>query len=121
MKDKVLQLLGRLNELEEALANAGAFENKVAYREMTQEHAYISEIKSVWDERVRVALNLEEDQALLKSESEEELVALLKEEVPRLEARLSELDAKLENLLVPPDPDDSRSVIMEIRAGTGGD
>lgn len=121
MEDKILKMMARLNELEELLANPKAFEDQKSYREMTQEHAYISEIKVVADERKSVSKNLSEDKELLKTEEDEELKSLLKDEIAQLETRLVLLDAQLENLLVPPDPDDSRSVIVELRAGTGGD
>ncbi len=121
MKEKVLQLLTRLHELEEQLASPEAFQDPKAYRELTQEHSYLSEIKATSLEIDQTEKNLEESKALLKTEKDEEMLALLREEVAACEIRLNTLHLKLETLLVPPDPNDSRNVIVEIRAGTGGD
>lgn len=121
MKNKVDRLLARFSEVEEALAQPGVFDDPKKYRELTQEHSYLSEVKAVWDDLQKFQKQLEEDRALLKSESDKELRAMLEEEIPALEEQITEGEARLETLLVPPDPDDSRNVIMEIRAGTGGD
>lgn len=121
MKAKIESLLIRLSEVEEALANPAAFQDQKAYRELTQEHAYLSEVKRFWDEKQRDEKSLEENKALLKVEKDEEMSQLFREEISALEARLETLSIKLEHLLIPPDPNDSRNVIVEIRAGTGGD
>ena len=121
MKNKVARLLARFSEVEEALAEPTIFDQPKKYRELTQEHSYLSEIKSAWEELQKYSTQLEDDRALLKTESDQELCAMLEEEIPALEEKVSQCERALETLLVPPDPDDSRNVIMEIRAGTGGD
>ena len=121
LADKVRKLLDRLPELEEALAKPDAFENQKLYRELTQEHAYVSEIKGVWSELERAKKGLKENQGLLKAEKDAEMRAFIQEEIEALESRLPSLESKLETLLVPPDPNDNRNVIVELRAGTGGD
>lgn len=121
MKNKIAKLIERFSEVEEALAQPDVFEDPKKYRELTQEHSYLSEVKTVWEELEKVRKNLEEDRSLIKSETDHEMLALLEEEIPILEEKLSSLESKVEALLVPPDPDDDRNVIMEIRAGTGGD
>jgi peptide chain release factor 1 len=121
VNNKVVRLLARLCEVEEALAQPGIFDQPKKYRELTQEHSYLSEIKAVWDELEKFRKQLEDDRLLLKSETDKEIRSLLEEEIPSLEEKVAFLSNRLETLLVPPDPDDSRNVIMEIRAGTGGD
>lgn len=121
MKNKVNQLLVRLIEVEEALAQPSVFDEKNKYRALTQEHSYLNAIKSAWDEYSASSKQLEENRLLLSSESDVEMRALLEEEIPLLENKVSALEKAVESLLVPPDPDDNRNVIMEIRAGTGGD
>ncbi len=121
MENKVAQLLARLAEVEEALAQPGAFEDPKKYRELTQEHNSLSKLKSVWDDLSRSRKQLEDDRSLLESEKDPEIRSLLEEELPLLEQKVATLESALETLLVPPDPEDSRNVIMEIRAGTGGD
>lgn len=121
MDNKVAQLLTRLAEVEEALAQPGVFDEPKKYRELTQEHNSLSKLKAAWDELVKRRKQLEDDRSLLDTENDPEIRALLADEIPALETKVAELENSLETLLVPPDPNDSRNVIMEIRAGTGGD
>ncbi len=121
MDKKVAQFLARLAEVEEALAQPGVFDEPKKYRELTQEHNFLSKLKTVWDELVKCRKQLEDDRSLLYTEKDPEICALLSEEIPSLEEKIAGLENSLEILLVPPDPNDSRNVIMEIRAGTGGD
>lgn len=121
MEKKVSELLRRFSEVEEALASPDVFNDPKAYRELTQEHSYLSDVKSAADELFAVRKALSENKELYQSEKDKEMRAFLEEEIDALEARLPSLETKLETLLVPPDPDDDRNVIMELRAGTGGD
>ncbi len=121
MKDKIAKLLSRFDEVEQALAKPDAFEDAKAYRELTREHSYLGAIKSVATELERARKALAENQDLFQSEKDAEMQELLKEEITSLETSIPELEAKLETLLVPPDPTDDCGIIMELRAGTGGD
>ncbi len=121
MKTKVARLLSRFSEVEEALADPNVFDDPKKYRELTQEHSYLSEIKSAADALEKYEKQLNDNRTLLKTEQDLEICALIEEEIPGLEEKVATCEKTLETLLVPPDPDDSRNVIMEIRAGTGGD
>lgn len=121
MEDRIRKLLDRLDEVEGLLGKPEAVVDQKEYRALTQEHAYLLEIKEVWEEYQKFHKQLIENQTLLRSETEPELVTLLKEEIQILEQSLPQIKKNLENLLVPPDPLDSRNVILEVRAGTGGD
>jgi peptide chain release factor 1 len=121
LEKKITELLQRFSEVEEALANPEVFNNPKAYRELTQEHAYLSEVKSVADDLLAARKALNENKEIYLSEKDKEMRAFLEEEIDQLEASIPSLETKLETLLVPPDPDDDRNVILELRAGTGGD
>ena len=121
MKNKVQQLLARFFELEEKLGHPEIFNDQKQYRALTQEHAYLLEVKNFWDESERLKKQFADNQELLKSEADPSFAEILKEDCVQLEKRLAELQTKLENLLVPPDPNDHRTSILELRAGTGGD
>jgi len=121
MKDRIRKLLEQFDEIEELLGKPEAVADQKEYRTLTQEHAYLLEIKEAWEEFQKLQKQLAEDQTLLRSETEPELITLLREEIQILEQSLQKIQKKLENLLVPPDPLDSRNVILEVRAGTGGD
>ncbi len=121
MKKKVLQLLSRLTEVEQQLGMPEIFGDQKLYRSLTQEHAYLHEVRTMWDESERLRKQLLDNQELLKTEGDPTFAEVLQEDCLYLEARLVELQAKLENLLVPPDPNDSKNTILELRAGTGGE
>lgn len=121
MKDKVQRLLARLAEVEELLGHPETLFDQKLYRELTQEHSQLSELKEAWDEFQSAQKELDQDRILLASEQDPEMVVLLKEEIMNLEIDIAALQKQIETLLVPPDPRDSRNIILELRAGTGGD
>lgn len=122
VQKKVEELLTRLSEVEKQLGQSDVLEDQKAYRTLTQEHAYLTDVKEAWKELERVERELTESQELLKAEEEgTEFSIMLQEELAKLEARQHELTKKVEVLLVPPDPNDHRNTIIELRAGTGGD
>ncbi len=121
IEKKLAKLLNRLTEVEVALAEPNAFEDTNRYRSLTQEHSYLADIQSVVLDLEKERKAVQENKELLLEEKDGEMIALLKEEIASGQALIPKLENKLETLLVPPDPDDSRTIIMELRAGTGGD
>ncbi len=121
MEKKILQLLSRLNEVETLLGEPTVFNDAKKYRSLTQEHSYLRELKTVWDEKITAEKQLGENQEMLKAEKDPDFTQVLKEEIALLEARLPQLQVDLEKLLIPPDINDNRATILELRAGTGGD
>ncbi len=121
MKDKVQRLLARLREVEELLGHPEMLLDQKRYRELTQEHSQLSELKDAWDHLLSAEKQLEENRSLLTTEQDLEMIVLLKEEISRLELDSEVTKKRVETLLVPPDPRDSRNIILELRAGTGGD
>jgi peptide chain release factor 1 len=121
MNNKVEKLLSRLHEVEEKLGHSEVFNDQKQYRLLTQEHSHLLEVKSVWEETERLKKQLLDNKELLSAETDEAFAEILREDTAAIENRLIELQGRLDNLLVPPDPNDSRNVILELRAGTGGD
>lgn len=121
MENKIRSLFARLQEVEAVLGHPEVFNDQKKYRTLTQEHAYLSEVKSVWDAIHRAQAQLKDNKELLSSEKDADFALVLREDIQLLENSISDLQKKLENLLVPPDPNDSRNTILELRAGTGGD
>lgn len=121
MQAKVERLLERLKIVEEQLGSSEVFSDQKAYRELTQEHSYLLKVKELTDYISKISLQIVESENLLISEKDPELISLIKEEIVHLQNQLALSQKNLQNLLVPPDPKDSRNIIMEIRAGTGGD
>jgi len=121
MISKVQQLLERLHEVEGLLGIPETLSDQKVYRQLTQEHAHLSELKEAHERIVSIEKQLAENKKLLNSETDPEMVQMLREEIARLDASLPVAQKELETLLVPPDPRDSRAILLELRAGTGGD
>lgn len=121
MEKAIEKLLSRFAEVEAKLSALSSFDNQRAYRELTQEHAYLSAVKTTWESLQQQKKQLADNKTLLEQESDPEFIAILKEDSLALESAALQQEAHLENLLIPPDPNDSRNVILELRAGTGGE
>jgi peptide chain release factor 1 len=121
MEKKIRELLLRLEEVEALLGKEGAFGDKKSYKELAQEHSYLNEIKEEWQKVEELKRQLQDSQKLLKEEKDFAFSEIIREEIGSLEASIEEQKKKLSDLLIPPDPRDNRSVILEVRAGTGGD
>lgn len=121
MEKKIEQLLARFTVVEQELAKPDAFEDPKSYQELTREHSYLSQVKGAFEQLDSSRRALAQNKELYPTETDPEMRALLEEEIASLEKSLPQLQDRLETLLVPPDPDDDRNVILELRAGTGGD
>lgn len=121
MEQRIAKLLKRFEEVEKLLGQPATLSDQKVYKGLTQEHSYLSAIKEEWEHYQKLQYQLKEDKELIRNESDEELKQMLREEIDSLEEEIPASKAKVEALLVPPDPNDSRNTIMEIRAGTGGD
>jgi peptide chain release factor 1 len=121
MEKKIQQLLSRLPVIEAALSAEESLNDRKKYRALTQEHAYLSSLKSTYLTLKDVEKQLAEAHDLTKMEKDPSFLQLLTEEIDRLQKTQTTLSKQLEELLIPPDPDDSRNIILELRAGTGGE
>jgi len=119
--DKLEQVERRYDELERFMADPEIAADYNRLREYTQERASIAEVVDTCRQTKSVAKQLQETRILLDEETDEEMRALARQEIAGLEAREVELRDKLRLLLIPKDPHDERNVIVEIRAGAGGD
>jgi peptide chain release factor 1 len=118
MLEKLAGIEAHYDELNRRMADPEIAADYSKVADLAKERSGLEEIVSAYREYKSVHAELADAQALLESE---EMRDLAEEEVPRLEARQQELEARLLQLLLPKDPRDERSVIVEIRAGTGGD
>jgi peptide chain release factor 1 len=121
MEEQLGKLLKRFEKVEELLGQPDVLSNQQHYRELAQEHAYLAEVKDQWQLVRSLKKQLEENLLLQKAEKDPEFLEVIKEEISSLESQIARSQHKLETLLIPPDPRDSRNVILELRAGTGGD
>jgi peptide chain release factor 1 len=110
----------RYQELEGLLSDAQVASKQGLYQKYAKEHSDLTALVEIIRQYEKIKLRLAENQELL-AESDEELRAMAKEEIPLLQQELSDLEGKITVLLLPKDPNDDKNVFLEIRAGTGGD
>lgn len=110
----------RYGQLEALLSDPSVLQDRDAYQQYAREHAELTEIVSAYRTYKKIDQELDESLELLK-DNDPEIKHLAKEEVERLTEEKDRLELKLKKLLVPKDPLDEKNVILEIRAGTGGD
>ena len=121
MNEKVQRLLTRLHQVESELGSPDTFADLKRFKLLSQEHSQLSQLRELWEKFQSSQKQLSENKELLSLEQDPEMVLLLKDDVAALEFSLVDLEKQIQNLLVPPDPNDSRNIILELRAGTGGD
>ncbi|GAB4373084.1 MAG: peptide chain release factor 1 [Spirochaetales bacterium] len=121
MFDKLEAMEARYRDLEIMIGDPDLPKDRVRYREVLQEHAHLSRIMEAYDAFRKLQSRLEETESLLELEKDPELRNLAKEEVEQIRKDLATKEQELKELLVPRDPRDDKNVIMEIRAGTGGE
>ncbi len=121
MENQVRKLLERMEKVESLLSQDEVLADQKQFRTLAQEHSYLAEIKDVWQRYQSIQKQLAENGVLLKQENDPAFVEIIRQEITDLEGQFTQTRAALENLLVPPDPRDSRNIILELRAGTGGD
>lgn len=121
MDEKIRKMLERLPGIEEKLGNPDVIQDQKRFRKLSQEHAYLTDLKDVWVFYEKQLKELKNSQELLKNEKDPEFIQIVEDEIVKLEESVKNLREKIESLLVPPDPQDHANVIMELRAGTGGD
>ncbi len=121
MLDKLAGIEARYEELERLMADPDVLTDHTRMAELAQEKADLEDLVQAYREYRRVTEQLEDARLLLEDETDDELRALAEVEIVELRAREEELVAELKRMLLPKDPRDDKNVIMEIRAGTGGD
>jgi peptide chain release factor 1 len=121
LSGRIIELLKRAEEVESALGQESVLADQKKFKALAIEHAYLTEIRQVVQQIQSVEQQIQDNKELLDATQDEEFVSVVKDDLSNLENLKTQLDAKLQNLLVPPDPRDSRNIILEIRAGTGGD
>jgi peptide chain release factor 1 len=110
----------RFRELDDAVADPALFNDPQRARAALREHAQLKLLLEHWDARERAAVQRAESADLVRNETDAELAALAAEEITALDANLNRLDRDIQLALLPPDPNEDRDAIIEIRAGTGG-
>ena len=121
MFDKLDDLLVRYEEIMNELSEPGVADNQDRFRKLMKEQNDLAPIVEAYKEYKANNQAIEDSLVMLEEETDEEMKELAKEELNESKARVEELEQKLKILLLPKDPNDDKNVIVEIRAGAGGD
>ena len=121
MFDRLDDLLIRYEEVMGELQEPDVANDPERFRRLMKEQSDLAPIVEAYKEYKNCKQNIEESLQLLEEESDEEMRELAKEELSGSRARIEELEQELKILLLPKDPNDDKNVIVEIRAGAGGD
>src|SRR5216110_2765651 len=109
----------RFEQLEREIADPKLFDNRKRAGEIMREHAGIKTVLAKWDELENARKQLDDNRELATSR-DVEIAAMADDEIPDLEKRVAELECEMQIALLPPDENENRDAIVEIRAGTGG-
>jgi len=120
MFDKLKGVEERCNEVETALSAPDVVKDREAFEKLSREHAELSKVVTVFREYQGITEELADSQELMQ-DSDPEMKSLARADVARLTEARDAMEVELRKLLVPKDPNDDKNIILEIRAGTGGD
>ena len=121
MNEKLERNKKRYEELQALISDPSVIRDQKRYRELRQEHASLTEQMEEFDRYRAIEAEMASNRELAESSDDREMKELAHEELARLQLQLDASELRLKQLLVPRDPLDDKNVIMEIRAGTGGD
>jgi len=119
--DKLKAIKNRYNELNRLLSDPKIINNQDKFREFSMEHAGLIETVRLTNLYEEVLRELEESKEMLEEEENGEFYDMLYDEIKNLEEQKEELEEKIKKELIPKDPNDNKNVVVEIRAGAGGD
>ncbi len=121
MFERLEQIESKYEELNRALASLEIISDSARYQKTAKAHSELASIVEKYREYKDLARGIEESKTMLAEESDADMRAYAQEELTQLEERLQRTEEELKVLLLPKDPNDEKNVILEIRAGTGGD
>ena len=121
MFDKLEDTERRYEELQAELSEPTVTNDTVRFRKLMKDQNELAEIVEAYREYKQAKQNIEDSLTMLEEENDEELRELAKEELSRAKEDVAKLEQRLKILLLPKDPNDEKNVIVEIRAGAGGD
>src|SRR6476620_10435326 len=121
MFERLDQIEARYEELTRALSSPETMNDSAKYQKTAKAHSELSDIVEKYREYKDLTRGIAESKAVLADEKDPDMRAYAQEELTQLEARVAQVEADLKVLLIPKDPNDEKDIILEIRAGTGGD
>ena len=121
MLERLAKIEQQYIELEEQMASDEAISNPKIMQELAQERARLEELVSLYRQYQKSVKTLEDTRAMLDDKLDEDMLEMVKQEIENLEVTIEKQNEDLKIALLPKDPNDEKDIIMEIRAGTGGE
>ena len=121
IEKKLERIAQKFKEIEESLGNPEVIADQKKFQALAKEHKELQPIYETYQEYKKTKEGIAEALEIIETAEEDELVELAKEEKKELERRAEELEGELKKLLIPKDPNDEKNVLLEIRAGAGGE
>lgn len=121
MTEKLEKIVERYNFLTEEIVKPEVIANNNSWKKLVKEHSSLTPIVECYEQYRKVESNLSEALQLAETENDKEMLEMLREEISSDKKRREELREQLKVLLLPKDPNDDKNVIVEIRAGAGGE
>ncbi len=121
MLEKLAEYKSQLHQIDEKLADSSTMKDMNLYKKLTQERSHLQPVVDGLTHLEELTAQIADAKELLKEETDSEMIALTREELDSLEQEVEAATHRVKLLLIPPDPLAGKDIIMEIRAGTGGD
>ena len=121
MFDRLESVVLKFQKLEEDMGNPDLLSNQKEYQQVAKEHSELAPIVEKYAHYKRLKEQVQENQALLEREEDPEMREMIREEIASLKDQLERTENGIKLMLIPKDPFDDKNVILEIRAGTGGE
>ncbi len=121
MLEKLESIKDRFEDLKQKLSDPELMQDMKAYKKLSKEYKDLEQIVNESERYKNILSNLQHTKELLNSEKDPEMREMAREELSSLEKEKEDSEEKIKQLLIPKDPNDTKNVMLEIRAGTGGD
>ncbi|TAE91619.1 MAG: peptide chain release factor 1, partial [Runella slithyformis] len=121
MLEQLESIKERFEEVEQQIVQPEIVSDQKQFSKLSKEYKDLGKIVAKYQTFKKLLTDIEGSKEIINNEKDEDLREMAKEELTDLQPKLNELEAELREMLMPRDPNDSRNVILEVRAGTGGD
>jgi peptide chain release factor 1 len=119
--EKLKQFNQRFEEISNEMSQSEIISDREQYAALAREYADLEPIIKKGKEYQKVRAQITDTEHLIETENEDEILEMAREELIHLQERAEQLEREIHGLIIPPDPNDEKNVVLEIRAGTGGD
>lgn len=121
MLDKLQEIKNKWEDLEQQLSDPDVVSDQKRFMKISKEYKDLTDVVKAFDEYTNVLSNIQANKEILNTEKDEEFRDMAKADLEELEERKVAMEEEIRLLLIPKDPEDEKNVMLEIRAGTGGD